>query len=64
MARGLVCCLRAVAAATEAVLACADIVATCELTVHVPHAVHALISQVKMSHLTPAPLCCVVLCMG
>ena len=54
MARGLVCCLRAVAAATEAVLACADIVAMCELTVHVPHAVHALISQAKTAHLTPA----------
>ncbi|XP_024234276.1 uncharacterized protein LOC112217899 isoform X2 [Oncorhynchus tshawytscha] len=51
VARGLVCCLRAVAAAT-----CADIVAMCELTVHVPHAVHALISQAKTAHLTPARL--------
>jgi hypothetical protein len=56
VARGLVCCLRAVAAATAAVMACADIVVMCELTVHVPHAVHDLISQAKTAHLTPAPL--------
>ncbi|XP_034781882.2 uncharacterized protein LOC117973465 [Acipenser ruthenus] len=56
VARGLVCCLRAVAAATEAVLASADLVAMCPLTVHVPHAVHALISQAKTAHLTPARL--------
>lgn len=50
------CCLRAVAAATEAILACSDIVAMCELTLHVPHAVHALISQATAAHLTPARL--------
>lgn len=54
--RGLVCCLREVAAATEAVLACADIVAMCPLTVHVLHAVHTLISQAKTAHLNPERL--------
>jgi hypothetical protein len=50
----LVCCLTAVAAATEAVLVYADIIAMCELTVHVPDAVYALFSQAKTAHLTPA----------
>ena len=40
--RGMVACVRAVEAATEAVLATADIVAMCPLTVHEPHAVHTL----------------------
>ena len=52
----LLWCLRAVASATEAVLACADIVAMCPLTVHVTHTVHTLISQAKTVHLTPARL--------
>ena len=56
VARGLVTCLRAVEATTLAVLACADIVAMHPLTVHVPHAVHALISQARTAHLTPARL--------
>jgi hypothetical protein len=54
--RWLVCCLRAVASAYEAVLACADIVTMCPLTVHVPHTVHTLISQAKTVHRTPARL--------
>ena len=37
--RGMVACLRPVEAATEAVLATADIVAMCPHTVHEPHAV-------------------------
>uniref|UniRef100_A0A7N8WJ00 ribonuclease H n=1 Tax=Mastacembelus armatus TaxID=205130 RepID=A0A7N8WJ00_9TELE len=52
--RGMVPCLRAVAATTEAVLATTDIVAMSPLTVHVPHAVHSLILQAKTAHLTPA----------
>ena len=43
----MVACLRSVAAATEAVLATADIVAMCPLTVHEPHPVHSLILQEK-----------------
>ena len=56
VARGMVPCLRAVEAATVAVLVSADIVAMHPLTVHVPHAVHALISQARTAHLTPARL--------
>lgn len=56
VARGLVPSLRAVAAATEAVLACADLLAMCPMTVHVPHAVHAIVSQARTAHLTPARL--------
>ena len=48
--------LRSVVAATEAVLACSDIVAMSPLTVHVPHSVHAIIAQARMAHLTPARL--------
>ena len=56
VARGLLPCLRAVEPATAAVLATADIVAMHPLTVHVPHAVHALITQARTAHLTPARL--------
>ncbi len=52
----MVTCLRAVAAATEAVLAKADIVAMCPLFVYVPHAVHSLNLQAKTALLTPARL--------
>ena len=52
--RWLLCCLRAVASAYEALLACADIVTMCPLTVHVPHIVQTLISQAKTVHRTPA----------
>lgn len=48
--RGMVSCLRSVAAATEAVLACSDIVAVSPLTIHAPHAVHAIITQAKTAH--------------
>ena len=47
--RGMVSCLRSVAAAIEAVLSCSD-VAIYPLTVHVPHAVHAIITQARTTH--------------
>lgn len=56
VARALLPCLHSVAAATEAVLACADIVAMRPLTVHVPHSVFSLIPQARTAHLTPARL--------
>ena len=49
-------CLRSVAAATEAVLACADIVAMRPMTVHLLHSVFFLISQARTEQLTPARL--------
>lgn len=48
--RPMVAWVEAAVAATEAVLATADIVAMCPLTVHVPHAV--LILQAKTTHPT------------
>jgi hypothetical protein len=54
--RGMVSCLRSVAATTEAVLACSDIVALSPLAIHVPHAVHTTITQARTAHLTPARL--------
>ena len=54
--RGMVACLKAVAAATEAVLTPIDIVAMCPFNVHVPHAVKSLNLQEKNIHLTPAKL--------
>jgi hypothetical protein len=54
--KGRVSCLRSVATAAESVLACSDIVAMSPLTIHVPHAVHAIITQARMAHLTPARL--------
>ena len=52
----MVACLKAVAAATEAVLATMDIVAMCHLNVHVPHAIKSFIYRKKNAHLTPAKL--------
>lgn len=52
--RGMPQCLRSVAATVEAVLACSDLVAFHQLTVYVPHAVHALLLQSKTAHLTAA----------
>ena len=43
-------------AATEAMLACASIVAMRSLTVQVPHTVYDLISQERTARLTPARL--------
>lgn len=51
------------AAATEAVLACSDIVAT-ELIVHVPHAVHTIITQAKTPHLPHRGMTRVILSCG
>ena len=51
----MVACLKAVAAATEAVLATVDIFALCHLNVHNPHAVKSLITG-KPTHLTTAKL--------
>ncbi|XP_048843244.1 protein NYNRIN-like [Brienomyrus brachyistius] len=54
VARALPLCLRAVAAAAEAVMASADLVQLHPLKLRVPHAVHAILTQVRTSHLTPA----------
>ncbi|XP_058872909.1 uncharacterized protein LOC131723312 isoform X1 [Acipenser ruthenus] len=54
--RGKVACIRAVAAASEAVSCCVDLVQMSELIVQVPHAVSALLNQCKTAHLTPARL--------
>ena len=51
--RGMVSCLRLVVAATEAVLACSDIVSMSPLTIHVPHAAQ-LITLARTASLTPA----------
>ena len=52
----MVACLKAVAAATEAVLATIDTVAMCLLSVHVPHGVKSFIYRKKNAHLTSARL--------
>ncbi|XP_072571993.1 uncharacterized protein [Paramormyrops kingsleyae] len=54
VARALPPCLRAVAATAEAVMASADLVQLHPLTLRVPHAVHAILTQARTSHLTPA----------
>ncbi|XP_072554178.1 protein NYNRIN-like [Paramormyrops kingsleyae] len=56
VASSLPACLRAVAATAEAVLMSADLVQMHPLVVHTSHAVHALITQAKTSHLTTARL--------
>ncbi|XP_066506392.1 protein NYNRIN-like [Hoplias malabaricus] len=52
VAQGLPACLRAVAAAEKAVLASRDIVAYSPLTLLVPHAVHRILQDQKVSHLS------------
>lgn len=49
--RGMPQCLRLVAAATEVVLTCLDIVAFHPLTLFIPHAMQALLIQSRMTHL-------------
>ncbi|XP_072557746.1 uncharacterized protein [Paramormyrops kingsleyae] len=54
VARALPPCLRAVAAAAEAMMASADLVQLHPLTLRVPHAVHTILTQARTSHLAPA----------
>lgn len=54
--QGMVSCFHSVAMVTESVLSLSDIVAMPELTVHVPHDVHDIITQAKTAHLTPVIL--------
>lgn len=56
VARGLIPYLRAVAAATEAVLACADIVAMCPSCCMYLMLFMPLASQARTAHFTPARL--------
>ncbi|KAL6487684.1 hypothetical protein MHYP_G00043100 [Metynnis hypsauchen] len=50
--RGLLLCLRAVAAAEKAVVASRDLVGYAPLTLLVPHAVHNILQDQKVSHLS------------
>ncbi|XP_035384572.1 uncharacterized protein LOC118241759 [Electrophorus electricus] len=52
VARGLPACLRAIASAKKAILASRDIVAYFPLTVLVPHAVHRILQDQRVSHLS------------
>ncbi|XP_063040212.1 uncharacterized protein LOC134435263 [Engraulis encrasicolus] len=56
VARGMIPCLKAVAAAAAAVISCTNLVLLHPLTVHVPHAVHSLLLQANTQHLTTSRL--------
>lgn len=56
VACSLPACLTAVVVAVEAVLMLSDLVQMHPFQVHASHAVHAILSQMKTSHLTAAQL--------